>query len=337
LARDGKFLMELFDCFLDYKKLNSVSTHYMYVSRSSVINATLKEIDEEKFEWVQPYKKISINSFLRALQFSSEEIAILNHNFDGNELIDSFLQSNSFSALKRDKTFREIYECKRKEKHDNFIKYLNDSGFYSAKKTAIVDLGWNGTIQDNINKVFNSREFVGYYLGCLSHKDDMDNIKIGLLFHGEDWRNPVRVCNYNFEYICAADHGSTYSYDQNGKPLLVDGNEVFLYEKYYKKIQQDIKDKFIEIMREVSDKHYASLEHYVMSRHAKMLLNLKSEEKRMFSATVKVWGDLIDVKTSRKTIEIVKIFLHKIKIFLVLKYDQRVYDKKLYTNRDYYN
>jgi hypothetical protein len=59
----------------------------------------------------------------------------------------------------------------------------------SSKKIAVIDLGWNGTFQDALQNAFPSREFVGLYLGVLSH-NLANPTKKGFLFDSQN-RNRV--------------------------------------------------------------------------------------------------------------------------------------------------
>ena len=86
----------------------------------------------------------------------------------------------AFSALMDDEFFKTIYERERKEQNV----YLNDycDSLMTEKHDEwvhVVDVGWKGSIQDNLVKA-TQRNISGYYFGILdgaeTHKN---NIKEG--------------------------------------------------------------------------------------------------------------------------------------------------------------
>lgn len=51
------------------------------------------------------------------------------------------------------------------KKREELIKYFRKNGIENDGRTVfIVDIGWRGTIQDNIAYIFDKNKFIGYYL-----------------------------------------------------------------------------------------------------------------------------------------------------------------------------
>ncbi|MGX9239678.1 hypothetical protein ACWXV2_21625, partial [Pantoea ananatis] len=94
----------------------------------------------------------------------------------------------------------------------------------------VVDVGWKGSIQDNISKA-TGRKFFGYYFGIHEGAECSNvNIKDGLLFDhqwgqraGNDVFNEFRA---GFEVLMGASHGSLKCYNDSIKNFIFDNNET---------------------------------------------------------------------------------------------------------------
>ncbi|WP_251546308.1 MULTISPECIES: HAD hydrolase-like protein [Pumilibacter] len=255
LAREGKFLKLLFDRYLQTKK-DGISTAYLYVSRNSTFIASMQDLSAETFDVLfRQYNKFSIRSFLKALCFTDSEIETISCD-NKDEIIIDFQKSSTFEKLKSDDTFCDIYDRKRMEQKNNFIKHLKNVGYSEGDNINIVDVGWKGSMQDNIHRIMGHGISInGYYLGLVGQGNlSSDNDKIGLLF---DWATNRSIAHsdvYLYEYILyemilSADHGKTIGYDDNGQPIIKDDEDVQAYKRYVGKIQNGILKKFSEICK----------------------------------------------------------------------------------------
>ena len=127
LSREGKFLKQLYDSYVrEYNLTDCPKSHYLYVSRKAVINATLKDIDSEKFESLKVYDRLNVSKFLNVFEFSKEEkdniLDEITCNVDTE--CSHFFNSYAFDELKRNVKFREKYEEARIAANNSFLKYL---------------------------------------------------------------------------------------------------------------------------------------------------------------------------------------------------------------------
>lgn len=255
LAREGAFLKVLFDKFLENREIK-MDTRYLYASRNSVLCASCDDIGKEKFDILfKNYRKFSIEAFLKALCFDAAEIAGI--NIDGKDIeTDEFADSDKFTALKQNAAFLAAYENKRLTQRRNFEKHLNKQGYVDGGDLCLVDVGWQGSMQDYIFKLFGGKvKTVGYYLGLyggggLSAKND----KIGLLFDYATGRAQSTSDIFFYEYILyelllSAGHGKTVGYDDAGAPVLVDDEDIVAYKNHVERIQARIKAKFEAIAK----------------------------------------------------------------------------------------
>lgn len=100
-------------------------------------------------------------------------------------------------------------------------KYLDH---YFKGKVGIVDIGWYGTMQQVLNRLYGSDvEIKGYYIGLLERKGYCHNNMQGFIFdylHSSAYDDKL-IYGFNglIESFFSADHGSTKKYI-DGKPVL---------------------------------------------------------------------------------------------------------------------
>ena len=86
--------------------------------------------------------------------------------------------------MKKSVVFVEIYKKTISKKNELLRQYLKQKGFFDVASVAIVDVGWRGSIQDNIARCVGGEvEIRGYYCG-LNNKARISkgNQKEGLIF-----------------------------------------------------------------------------------------------------------------------------------------------------------
>ena len=238
-SREGQLLKKLFDLYQStFLHKNKIQTYYFYVSRRSTLIPSLTNPDVEDFDIIfRQYKKISLENFLLNLNFSDEEIKQIAG--DLRVEIKETLEKNSklLELLKSNPVFLKRYMFE-KSKSSNFRDYVNS--LTSDDTIYLVDIGWKGTIQDNIQRALSDKIIIGYYFG-LKYQDN-DNIskknKFGIMFNDFPEKTEffdIISRNYEFyEDIFVADHGPTIAYKStNGKVIPIldnDRKHVKVYE-----------------------------------------------------------------------------------------------------------
>ena len=305
LSREGKFLKRLYD---EYVEINDVEqapkSHYFYVSRKSVINATLKPLDQEKFKSLSRYRKFSVKEFLSALSFSQRDMVFIEKqmNEDTNLQLFDFFNSALFEKLKQNEHFKLVYERNRVEYRRNFDLYLKKSGYCDAKRIALVDVGWKGTMQNHLYQARIRNELQGYYLGYMpEYTLDLDNQKTGLLFNTKSTTHVFAHFCYNYEYVCVADHGCVCRYDSEGTPILSHDGDVDLYNATFGNIQERIEEKFKRICECIRDANISDrkVSRYCTYRHIKMLNDFSKTENEILRNAMEEHSDFVDIKTKK--------------------------------------
>ena len=310
LAREGQFLKRLFEIYLSQSPVDpDLKLHYVYISRKACVSARLDHLDQENFLPYRCYSALSIRAFLASLNFSQEEadeITALT-GLDASKRIESFFDSSPWKILRNNERFRELYDAHRIQAARCFDAYLASTGYLTAEAPALVDVGWSGTMQDQLVRGGYRQTTIGYYLGLSGVADESeDNRKTGLLSDCRKGRNPYLYSYNNYEYICVADHGSTAGYDEAGKPVLQDDDDLRLYREVFRPIQKDIETAFIEICGAL--KNEAVEESDFQSLHARMLLRLSRQEKEIINAAVRSHPDNFVDTSAKKSLRLLPYY-----------------------------
>lgn len=245
LAREGRVLKEMFDLYQDYCAKGArikIKSHYLKVSRRATFLPSLKKLQEEKFfNLFRQYRRISTEEFLLSIGFTASEIDIITVELSINKQKreSDFPTSASYIKLLLSDNFLATYEHKRKSQKENFKKYIHSFGGGLENKIALVDVGWKGTIQDNIYKALDETTAIaGFYIGLVVNPDNTNtaNTKKGLLFSAEKIEHCSSIFDENrsfFEVFFAANHGSAVSYNLQGNDTVSVETEDFSPEIHF--------------------------------------------------------------------------------------------------------
>ena len=251
LARDAKIVMEAYEKLFN----NSNNLYYLKISRKSVISANLDNI-KNFGNLFDNYKSI--------IKDTSRVIDLFHLlNIDKN----NFLSPSIYNKLLSDLTTNEkdiIYSLiesdiqkNSKEQKNLLKKYLHQNNFNG--NVALVDIGWNGTIQYYLNNLISKDTILnGYYYGINKDKkySKYTNIKrIGYSF-SNDVFSENQIYTYLgiglFELMFLSDEPSTIGYKQiNQKVECIKSEELYSEEtkKCIKHIQNGAK-AFIDNIHE---------------------------------------------------------------------------------------
>lgn len=233
LSREGQPLKRMFDAYAATAG-GGVQSRYLEVSRRATLLASLGPLDSEPFDTLfRQYRAISLLEFLSslglegalasvtdALGLSPDEVRARQNDFPSSPL---------FARLRQCAAFRMLYEAQRVAQREAFLDYLRDlAGGCPPSTLVVVDVGWKGTIQDNLHALLCAGDapaveaVQGFYLGLVAPGSiGPTNRKEGLLFSclgGRTWG--YQVFNENkslFEIVLAADHGSVVGYARDAK------------------------------------------------------------------------------------------------------------------------
>ena len=222
-SKEGEFLGKLFKRFQEivYGR-QIVPAYYLLVSRKATFVCSLRALPKEDFHRLfDQYRDLSLEEFLLSLNFSMLETEELCNLLEIDQKIRHFNLKDrpEFEKLVKSKIFHERYEQHRNSQKKHFRRYLDSFGVHlESEGLTLVDVGWKGSIQNNIFHVLDEQiDVQGYYIGLLSPTDlHLKNKKKGILFSDYPEHTPfVHVYNNNrslFEMMLGATHGSADGY-----------------------------------------------------------------------------------------------------------------------------
>lgn len=310
LSREGQPLMRMFEMYRE-RAGGRITSHYLEVSRRSTLLPSLAPLAEENFETLfRQYRRISLFEFLSSLGLEEHALSIAQALGlpDGAEAIreEDFPSSPTFKALKALALFQNLYESERTARRSAFMAYLTElSGGTLPTRLCIVDVGWKGTIQDNLFALLCRtgdtpvRGMSGYYVGLVAEgAAGPNNDKHGLLFSSVATPSPkFRVFNENralFEVVLAADHGSIVSYETTAegcaRPIRGEFEEGEMLAAEVFPVQRQLFAQFERLVAAMPPEGHGCPMPFkaAVRAHARMVFNPTSRERTWFSSVFHV-------------------------------------------------
>ena len=114
------------------------------------------------------YSQQSIGQLLRTLDVNAFPFEPLldRHGLDAEEVIKFPWKDRRVQRLFANPLFRRLIEQQRDRRRATALEYLRDKGLGSGP-AVMVDIGWRGTIQDNIAHLLPRHKIAGWYLGLV--------------------------------------------------------------------------------------------------------------------------------------------------------------------------
>ena len=240
LARDGYILYEIAKNLVENSGFDK-EVKYLYVSREVLILSKINDLNRE--ELYEYFQKIFANRTIQRVfeKLKIDRDRVLNLGIDEQKLDlklsgigktdfeDLFLNEKVFSIIKQRSE-------KRKERLDA---YLDREGLFKNSVAAIVDSGWNLTIQDLLADILQKKNVKppqGYYFGI--SKSANASVRYGRK-NGYFWdmrkENFIDTSKVHrvLEVFGSAHHGRTIDYRINGdyiQPVFADYETKYLHE-----------------------------------------------------------------------------------------------------------
>jgi FMN phosphatase YigB (HAD superfamily) len=223
-ARDGFGLQRIFERLaphaLPERKVASV---YAFLSRSVVFPASVFEIGEREKQLAGAFssQEVTLRDFLRRFALKCEPLGRILHGCgieSPDVAIDSLVKDGSLERFIRHPSFRVALRGVRENYAALLEDYLGEIGFWDAGRVALIDIGWQGTVQDSLGRAFGYGrrwpQLMGLYLGFLGHLPRAPiprSTYEGILYDGPrdgNASNPVTHFLQLFEFATRAPHAT---------------------------------------------------------------------------------------------------------------------------------
>ncbi len=219
-TREGIFFKRIFDRLQEVNPydLKPISSRLLAVSRLATFFPSLREITcaELRRMWSQ-YADQSMRAMLGSLGLDLEEFDeyFSRYNIDADEVIFSPWRDDRVNLLFTDQDFISRLTLHRQERQKQLKHYLQSREFGVDDESVIVDIGWRGTIQDNIAHLLPGTGITGIYLGLQKffNRQPANTRKYGFLADANRGDNhPVLFHVMPFEMLCYETGGSAVGY-----------------------------------------------------------------------------------------------------------------------------
>jgi FMN phosphatase YigB (HAD superfamily) len=230
LAREGWLLHELYQtCTASGLAKAAPPSGYLYASRLSTMKAQLDTFGQTEMKSARDNTADhSLGSILAPLGVPADELADL---LGGATLsLADQADEATITTLDAYAPFKEMVRSIGERELAGMRDYLTRTGFPQEGRVGIVDVGWGGQIQENIEKVIRKlgwkTEIFGLYLGTDHRAETRRDKGMSLTGIVSDTRRggASGVGAFSFvqglELATRSQHGSVKGYDANGCPVL---------------------------------------------------------------------------------------------------------------------
>ena len=208
LARDGFFIKQAFDIL--YPESDLLTT-YMLASRRAVSVPLINKLTSVD-DIINLCKINEKDTCFEIIKKTGLEKSNLHDKFDVNKILTrdeiiSFIEANNL----------EIVENAEFEAND-FKNYLDKINF--TGQVAIIDIGWFGSMQENIDKFCKRNKInvniTGFYVGCRRWNKKQNRYGFAFQNQNNNERYLIDSMNPLFETFFLPNKGSLISYHSNG-------------------------------------------------------------------------------------------------------------------------
>lgn len=278
-TREGETFIKAHEMIRSNSSLKIPTSKLLEVSRRSTFAASLNEfsIGEMMRLWSQ-YRSMTMKSLYTTLNIDIKKYSLYfkKHDIDVEELIIEPWFNIKVINLFNDKEFLLKMNEELKKKKNSLIEYFNKEKIVKNNSIFLVDVGWRGTIQDNISYIFPETNFLGYYYALFDfYNYQPDNTeKISYIKEREFAYEYIAPLVTFFEILFNTDSGSVKEYAKGLAIRKGKDKEKEYVARYTKHIQ----DGMLAGSKIIDD--YLNIHPYEMSEFNNLVENIIVKIKR---------------------------------------------------------
>lgn len=277
LARDGMIIKHIYDEFF---KSADQKTSYLQTSRRAMTfplfsmgkEQCAKSTQLDLYSAMQPkstaeeiFERLAYPE-LREILMDLKNATTKDHGLS-KRIIKNLLEKN-----------HELLNSRAKIELNGLINYLENENFFDSSAT-LIDVGWNGTIQDSLIKILEisnkSQKVNGIYLGVLPNADSLTD-KEGYIFDFNNKKEFKNVSPYLdfIELLTSAPDTGLLKYTVE-KPFL-EFAKPCKFEQQRLNISKEIQHGIIDYAKQLKDFKKSDLPSFIISDFIKILDILRS-------------------------------------------------------------
>lgn len=221
-TREGEFLKVLYEKMaqIQFPRRSLPAAEILEVSRMSTFLPSCSEMNLNACMriWNQ-YETQSMSALMQSFHIKLHRMQKYfdRYEIDSDERIVKPWEDKRVQALFEDQEFIHVLTAEKEKKKRLLYRYLAGKGFAEEekKKIGIVDIGWRGTIQDNLCYLYPDYEITGFYIGLQQFLSPQpsNSRKYGYI-------NPYPLSGMilmfvtPMEMLCNSPNGSTLAYEE---------------------------------------------------------------------------------------------------------------------------
>lgn len=251
-TREGEFFIRLHQAAAESGLFAGTSipkAEILEVSRVATFAGSLRDVTlKELMRLWNQYSIQTMGAFAKSVAMEEETLALWLKKYEipMDEPISYPWQDPRVQQLFEDEEFVAFFRNHMEEKRALLKEYLSQKQLFeeNPEEVAIVDIGWRGSIQDNLCYVFPEHKFVGYYLALeqFLNEQPKNAEKYGFLNDQPYYQYILRIVA-PIEMICNSPNGSTVGYERQADGAVrairkKEQAEDQIYENYTKDIQE---------------------------------------------------------------------------------------------------
>ncbi|KZL89723.1 hypothetical protein [Clostridium magnum] len=302
LSREGELFKRLFDIYQEITIPNQqerINTYYLKVSRHATLIPSIFDVEKDSFQEIyKNYPDITLEAFLKNLGLEKNNAIVteFEDTLIAKKMINDFKNSSIYDEVLKSEVFQRECTARAEQQRELFISYLDSFNVdYRSEGLSIVDVGYSGTTQENIKKIFsNEVAMYGYYMFSYANPKTMNsmNQKIGILYDKNNSKRKKDYFAYNsavLELISLASHGSVNDYVTEGKAVAPTYDFIESEETAYKEvilpIQKNIEDAMRKICSAYSRTIFVKKDYYkcFMRQYRRFIFNPTLEEMSLYT------------------------------------------------------
>ena len=302
MARDGYFMYHVAKAICKAMNL-PIECRYLKCSRYAIRIPLFGQYPEEAMEYICRHSiDVNLTKILKRAGLSTKErqevLASMTIDYDAEETIPYAELGRIKELLTKNEVFQQHMKTNSEKALPNLVGYLRQEGLLEDVNMAIVDSGWTGTMQKNLNLLVQlagaNHEIEGYYWGLYEMPVGSDSTKWHCYYFSPtgNLKEKVYFSNCLFEAILTAPHGMALGYEKKDDQYLVIQDEISEERKaFVKETGKYVKYYTYQLTKKLSE---MQLEQIDVENDRKVIATLlKLFMGKPVKAEVELYGDIL--------------------------------------------